>query len=199
MWVARQTCWRSSCPAGSQRDVPRPGVSCTHPSWVEGSWDLDQSVTFATPTALTNAQPNEVIERIAAGEAIAAIARKYGTTRQTIMRPRAKRETNQILSTQQGNKVSLPANNERDGASELSNSYFSPSAKQCLSPKKVSERYGKEILSVGTLANWRCAGTGPAYTKIGAKVCYPLDKLIVWEDRHSASSADHKEGARQAA
>jgi putative DNA-invertase from lambdoid prophage Rac len=48
--------------------------------------------TFGRPSALTREQQSEVVERIAAGDAIAAIARDHGTTRQTIMRLRAKHE-----------------------------------------------------------------------------------------------------------
>ena len=46
--------------------------------------------TFGRPSALTREQQGEVARRIAAGDAIAAIARDLCTTRQTIMRLRAK-------------------------------------------------------------------------------------------------------------
>lgn len=48
--------------------------------------------TFGRPPALTPEQREHAARRIAAGDAIAAIARDFGTTRQTIMRLRAKRE-----------------------------------------------------------------------------------------------------------
>ncbi len=46
--------------------------------------------TFGRPPALTPVQQRLAIERISAGDAIAAIARNLNTTRQTIMRLRAK-------------------------------------------------------------------------------------------------------------
>lgn len=47
---------------------------------------------FGRPPALTPEQQQQAAQRIAAGDAIAAIARDLGTTRQTIMRLRAKQE-----------------------------------------------------------------------------------------------------------
>ncbi|KVC21542.1 recombinase family protein [Burkholderia pseudomultivorans] len=44
------------------------------------------------PSALTSDQQAEVLDRIAAGETISALARDYGVTRQSIMRIRAKSE-----------------------------------------------------------------------------------------------------------
>lgn len=47
---------------------------------------------FGRPPALTPEQQQHAAQRIAVGDAIAAIARDFNTTRQTIMRLRAKRE-----------------------------------------------------------------------------------------------------------
>jgi Site-specific recombinases, DNA invertase Pin homologs len=52
--------------------------------------------TFGRPSALTAKQQSEVAKRIAAGEAIAEIARDFGTTRQTVMRLRAKQTDRQV-------------------------------------------------------------------------------------------------------
>ncbi|MBR8225760.1 recombinase family protein [Burkholderia ambifaria] len=51
---------------------------------------------FGRPPALTPDQQQQAARRIAAGDAIAAIARDFKTTRQTIMRLRTKQETTQI-------------------------------------------------------------------------------------------------------
>ncbi|KWA45806.1 resolvase [Burkholderia multivorans] len=51
---------------------------------------------FGRPSALTPEQQQQAAKRIAAGDAIAAIARDLSTTRQTIMRLRAKQEPRQI-------------------------------------------------------------------------------------------------------
>lgn len=48
--------------------------------------------TFGRPPALSPDQKRHALQRIAAGDAIAAIARDLKTTRQTIMRLRAKKE-----------------------------------------------------------------------------------------------------------
>ncbi|RAQ86192.1 recombinase family protein [Burkholderia pseudomallei] len=51
---------------------------------------------FGRPSALTPEQQQRAAQRIAVGDAIAAIARDFSTTRQTIMRLRAKQETREI-------------------------------------------------------------------------------------------------------
>lgn len=51
---------------------------------------------FGRPPALTSELQQQAAKRIAAGDPIAAIARDFGTTRQTIMRLRAKQESSSI-------------------------------------------------------------------------------------------------------
>lgn len=47
-----------------------------------------------------------------------------------------------------------------------------------LTPEQTAERLG---VTVGTLANWRTAGDGPPYVKMGSKlVRYPEDDLRSW-------------------
>ncbi|MEM5435225.1 recombinase family protein [Paraburkholderia diazotrophica] len=53
---------------------------------------------FGRPSALTSDQQEQASRRIAAGDAIAAIARDLGTTRQTLMRLRQKSAAQQIGS-----------------------------------------------------------------------------------------------------
>jgi hypothetical protein len=60
-------------------------------------------------------------------------------------------------------------------------------AAQFLTAQEVSDRYGGRI-SVRTLNNWRNLGSGPAFTKIGGKVLYPLGKLLEWEQRNTVQS-----------
>jgi hypothetical protein len=52
--------------------------------------------------------------------------------------------------------------------------------KKFLTPIEPSGRSGGAI-DVGTLANWRTAGKGPPFTKIG-KVLYGIDALLKWEE-----------------
>jgi Helix-turn-helix domain len=66
-------------------------------------------------------------------------------------------------------------------------------AKQFLSPADVSSRYQGNI-SVRTLANWRSQGTGPAFTKIGGSIMYPLSRLLEWEDRNTVNSTSQYRG-----
>lgn len=56
-----------------------------------------------------------------------------------------------------------------------------------LTPKEVSDRYGGRI-AIGTLANWRWAGTGPTFSRIGGKILYRLDALEEWERKRTVSS-----------
>lgn len=51
---------------------------------------------------------------------------------------------------------------------------------QFLTPSDLSQRY-QGALTVKTLAHWRCAGTGPAFTKIGGKILYALQDVLRWE------------------
>lgn len=61
-----------------------------------------------------------------------------------------------------------------------------------LTPEQVSARYQGKI-AVRTLANWRCLGIGPRYSKIGGAILYPLDELVKWErDRRSQSTSTYK-------
>lgn len=49
-----------------------------------------------------------------------------------------------------------------------------------LTPAEVVARWGAAV-TVGTLANWRAQGKGPAFIKFGTRVRYPLAKLEKWE------------------
>lgn len=55
---------------------------------------------------------------------------------------------------------------------------------QYLTPQEVSGRYKGQI-SIRTLANWRSSGDGPAFTKIGGRVLYPLEKVMEWEAKRT--------------
>lgn len=65
--------------------------------------------------------------------------------------------------------------------------------KQFLTPAEVVERYHSNI-SVRTLANWRSAGQGPAFSKIGGAVLYPISRLIEWEDMNTVTSTSQYRG-----
>lgn len=47
-----------------------------------------------------------------------------------------------------------------------------------MSPAGLSEHLGG--VAEKTLANWRCAGEGPAYFKAGGLVRYKLEDVEVW-------------------
>lgn len=49
-----------------------------------------------------------------------------------------------------------------------------------LTPTELVERY-KKAITLRTLANWRCSGDGPSYTKIGGRVLYPSEAVTKWE------------------
>lgn len=54
-----------------------------------------------------------------------------------------------------------------------------------LTPEEVAERYRGSV-SVRTLANWRAAGKGPRYRKIGKAVLYEESDLNAWDDSQAA-------------
>lgn len=50
--------------------------------------------------------------------------------------------------------------------------------------RAIDERIAGPILdvSLSTLRNWRVAGKGPPYRKIGRKVAYVLTEILTWRD-----------------
>lgn len=48
----------------------------------------------------------------------------------------------------------------------------------------MSDRYGGRV-SVRTLANWRWAGNGPKFTRIGGRILADLNELVQWEDKRT--------------
>ncbi|UIF85152.1 helix-turn-helix domain-containing protein [Cupriavidus sp. UYPR2.512] len=60
---------------------------------------------------------------------------------------------------------------------------------QYLTPAQVSERYSGRI-AVRTLANWRSAGTGPRFLRLGGAILYPRDELERWEKRRTVSATN---------
>lgn len=53
-----------------------------------------------------------------------------------------------------------------------------------LTPAQLSDRWGRRI-NVRTLANWRTAGTGPRYVKIGGAIMYRLDDIQAYEAKNT--------------
>lgn len=49
-----------------------------------------------------------------------------------------------------------------------------------LTPAALVKRW-EGAVTTGTLANWRSKGQGPAFSKFGSRVRYPLSKVIDWE------------------
>jgi hypothetical protein len=67
--------------------------------------------------------------------------------------------------------------------------------KEFLTPDQVVDRWGGAV-GRGTLANWRAQRRGPPYVKVGARVVYPIDQLIAWEQKNMAGiQAQNSEGA----
>lgn len=56
-----------------------------------------------------------------------------------------------------------------------------------LTPQDLHARWKKRV-AVRTLANWRCLGTGPKYTKVGGRILYPLNEVVEWEERRTTDS-----------
>jgi len=55
------------------------------------------------------------------------------------------------------------------------------STKEFLTSKELSDRWR---LSDQTLANWRYAGKGPPFIRVGSRVLYPIDGIQAFERLH---------------
>lgn len=55
-----------------------------------------------------------------------------------------------------------------------------------LTPVQVSEDTG---IAVGTLANWRVLGTGPAFVKVGRLVRYEATAVEAWKQSLASAEA----------
>lgn len=53
-----------------------------------------------------------------------------------------------------------------------------------LTPDELCARY-KGTINARTLANWRASGDGPAFTKIGGRVLYPVAAVEKWEKKRT--------------
>ena len=62
-----------------------------------------------------------------------------------------------------------------------------PDEVEYLTPEEVSARFRGRV-SVRTLSNWRCLGTGPKYRKIGGRILYPLSEIEAYEQSRTAAS-----------
>lgn len=61
-----------------------------------------------------------------------------------------------------------------------------------LTPAMLIDRW-QDAISLGTLANWRSQGHGPAFVKFGSKVLYPAAEVTKWEtDRLKAANSNNK-------
>lgn len=62
-----------------------------------------------------------------------------------------------------------------------------------LTPAELSARY-RGTISVRTLANWRSAGVGPAFVKIGGRVLYRMAAVMEWENLRTKVTAAMQSG-----
>lgn len=56
-------------------------------------------------------------------------------------------------------------------------------------PAELCHRW-KNTITEKTLANWRCAGDGPAYTKIGGRVMYAVEDVTAYEKRRRQAKSE---------
>lgn len=59
-----------------------------------------------------------------------------------------------------------------------------------LTPAQLVLRWDGAV-TTGTLANWRCKGEGPAYSKFGSRVRYPIAKVVAWEEKNLRGDNDN--------
>lgn len=60
-----------------------------------------------------------------------------------------------------------------------------------LTPSQLILRWDGAV-TTGTLANWRSKGEGPAYSKFGSRVRYPIAKVIAWEEKNLRGDNDNE-------
>ena len=58
---------------------------------------------------------------------------------------------------------------------------------QHLTPRELAERW-KHTVSMATLANWRSAGQGPQYLKIGGRVLYRRADVEAYEAKRRSEN-----------
>ena len=59
-----------------------------------------------------------------------------------------------------------------------------------LTPADLSARW-LGVVRERTLTNWRAAGAGPAFVKIGGRILYPLDGVVAWERSRTFEGTGH--------
>jgi predicted site-specific integrase-resolvase len=63
------------------------------------------------------------------------------------------------------------------------------SERQYLTSKEVADRWR---LSDQTLANWRSAGKGPPFIRVGSRVLYPVEGIQAWEKNIQSQLQQHE-------
>lgn len=59
---------------------------------------------------------------------------------------------------------------------------------QMLTPAELAARWNGAI-TIATLANWRSAGKGPGFVKLGTKVVYKETAVAAYEQRNTKAGA----------
>lgn len=62
-----------------------------------------------------------------------------------------------------------------------------------LNASQLVARWNNAV-TVGTLANWRCQGKGPPVQRVGNRVLYPIDKLVIWESKNQTAHDNDNQG-----
>lgn len=58
-----------------------------------------------------------------------------------------------------------------------------------LTPAEVVERYEGKV-TVRTLANWRSAGLGPPFVKVGGRILYRKCLVEKWEEKRTVNGTN---------
>jgi len=58
-----------------------------------------------------------------------------------------------------------------------------------LTADELVKRWGN-VVTRGTLANWRSKRVGPPFVKLRARVVYPVPDLIEWEKQNQHGATD---------
>lgn len=65
--------------------------------------------------------------------------------------------------------------------------------KRFIAAQELVERW-RGAVTTRTLSNWRWAGKGPRFVRLGGRILYELEEVEAWEKRRSVQSTAEYDG-----
>jgi len=88
--------------------------------------------------------------------------------------------------------VPRPLNNRQTGA------HMTTQQPAFLTPHQLVTRWNG-VVTIGTLANWRCRQVGPSYVKLRGRILYRVDQVEAWEAKNNHAANDNAAADKGAA